>query len=156
MAEHTRVMLLSIRPSHADNILAGLKRVELRRMKPHIVEGQLVALYASSPTRGIVGVGRAASVHTANVRELKDAHLSESAVSEPEFDDYFEGAGCAVAIRLTDFFRLESPVALEELRSAGLPPTQSWRYIAPESLLSLLGAARDRRRVLALSRAVST
>ena len=48
MAEHTRVMLLSIRPSHADNILAGLKRVELRRMKPHIVEGQLVALYALS------------------------------------------------------------------------------------------------------------
>ena len=146
MAEHTRVMLLSIRPSHADNILAGLKRVEQRRMKPHISSGQPIALYASSPTRAIVGVGRATTVRVATVSDLKEAHLAESAVSVSEFDAYFKGSDRAVAIGLTDFFRLESTVTLEALRSAGLAPAQSWRYITPDRFLALIGADGDRAR----------
>src|ERR1700730_5378670 len=51
-----RLMFLSIRPLFAELILQGVKRVELRRVRPATHPGTLVLLYASSPTMKLVGI----------------------------------------------------------------------------------------------------
>ena len=44
-------LLLSIHQNHAENIFLGNKRVELRKTKPKIINGDRVFLYVSSPVK---------------------------------------------------------------------------------------------------------
>ena len=48
-------LLLSVHPRFADGILAGTKRVELRRKFPHVPKNAKVFIYETSPTMAIVG-----------------------------------------------------------------------------------------------------
>lgn len=52
-------LFVSVKPRFAEKILAGEKSVELRRVRPSVTPGTLVIFYASSPTREVVGTGRA-------------------------------------------------------------------------------------------------
>ncbi len=48
-------ILISLEPRHAENILAGLKRVELRRRTMNVSPGCTVWIYAKLPVGSIVG-----------------------------------------------------------------------------------------------------
>ena len=49
-------LIVSIRPQHARNIVAGLKTVELRRRFPvNVVVGRIMFIYSSSPDQAIIG-----------------------------------------------------------------------------------------------------
>lgn len=58
------VVLISIHPHHAEAILSGIKKVELRRV-PIREEFEFLALYATAPVKGIVGFCRVSRVVSA-------------------------------------------------------------------------------------------
>lgn len=123
-------MLLSIKPRHVQAILNGSKRVELRRVRPRVRTQQIVAFYASSPTKAVLGVGRLSMIESGTPSAIKTRHLAESAISSEEFDTYFTSAGCATALGIEEAFELKTHISLAQLRNAaGTEPAQSWRYL---------------------------
>jgi predicted transcriptional regulator len=52
-------IIISIRPEHARNIMAGRKTVELRRRFPaSVLHGTTMLIYSSTPERALVGAVR--------------------------------------------------------------------------------------------------
>jgi predicted transcriptional regulator len=63
-------LLISIRPSFVEAIFARTKTVELRRVKPRLKMGDLVVIYASGTTKGIVGAFDVAGVTKATPKHI--------------------------------------------------------------------------------------
>lgn len=136
------LMLLSIRPHHAADILDGLKTVEFRRAKPVIEPGQAVLLYASSPVCAVVGACRIESFEIGAAASIRAKHLTDAAISRSAFDHYFEGARQAVALHLAGAVTIQDPIPLTRLRrSRATTPVQSWRFMSRDSLGPLLAEA---------------
>jgi predicted transcriptional regulator len=134
MSADDRTLFMSLRPRFAELLLDGAKTVELRRVRPAVDAGALVLLYAASPTKALVGMGRIAAIETASADEIWKTHGPSTGVTQEEYEDYFAGAKEAVAISLRDVQRLDEPKPLPELREAseGFRPPQSFRYLDSE------------------------
>lgn len=114
------LLWLSIKPWYAASILAGSKRVELRRSRPPVGPGDVVVLYASAPQRALVGVARVVSLECAAPTALWRRVRGEAGIPKPAFDAYFAHADRAHAIWLDQPSAWREPIALAELR--GLVP----------------------------------
>lgn len=136
-----RVLLLSLRPRFANAILAGTKTVELRRRPIKAPPGSTVVLYASAPTRAVVGV---AKLHRSLVLDAEMAwedHERELGLTRTEFDAYLDGRRAHLLV-LMDVRRLLEPVQLGRLREGcDFRPPRSFRYVSetdPASVHALL------------------
>ena len=139
--ELSRLMLLSIKPQHVNNILNGSKTVELRRIRPQISSGQPVAVYATLPVAAVVATCRVRQIDVAAPAAIKARHLDDAVISTNEFDAYFSGSNQAVAIHLDKVAVLENPVTLADIRSrhGAYSPPQTWHYFDRAQLDDLLG-----------------
>lgn len=134
-------LLLSIRPRYIESIFAGLKTVELRRVKPRVEVGDLVVVYASGGTKGIVGAFEVADLIAAAPSSIWRKFNGGTGLSKSEFDNYFTGAKVAYAIRVGKCWQLPQPVQLETLRKrrGGFRPPQSYHYWKEEELAAIGG-----------------
>ena len=139
MSQDKGTLLLSLKPRFASLILDGTKTVELRRVAPTIEPGHLALIYASSPLRQLVGTCRVVSVEVASKDEIWDRFGGQCALSEEEYEDYFDGAKRAVAIVIDRPRRLQEPPSLASLRNriTGFSPPQSFRYLNASMLSAL-------------------
>ena len=140
-------LLLSIRPRFVDLIFAGTKTVELRRVKPRVQAGDLVVVYASGATKGMVGAFEVAGVTSAAPGSIWREYNGGSGLTKKEFDGYFAGASVGYAIRIGRFWKLAETVPLKTLRKrrAGFRPPQSYHYWNLDELRLLSGAAFSSR-----------
>ena len=140
-------LLLSIRPRFADSIFTGTKTVELRRVKPRLEAGDLVVVYASGATKGIVGAFEVAGVTAATPGSLWRRYNGGSGLSKGEFDAYFVGASVGYAVQVGKYWRLAEPIPLKTLRKrhAGFRPPQSYHYWSLSDLLLVGGDALSAR-----------
>lgn len=127
-----RALFMSIRPQFVEAILAGTKTVELRRTRPNVEVGSLVIFYSSTPTRAIVGWASLAGMVEGTPCQLWDNHGARTAIAEDEYDTYFAGAEAAYGLELEDVVQAVKPVPLATIRSLGIEPPQSWRYLSSE------------------------
>ncbi len=129
--QHDDALFLSLRPSFAELILDGVKRVELRRIRPRAQRGTSVIVYATSPVKAVLGGCTVRSVLTADPDEVWELHGALASVERDGFDEYFAGAEQATAIQLSSPWRLARPVSLAALRTSweGFSPPQSFRYV---------------------------
>ncbi len=136
-------LLLSIRPNFADMIFEGAKSVELGRVKPRVQTGDLVVVYASGATKGMVGAFEVAGVTAAAPNSIWRKFNGKSGLTKPEFDKYFAGVSVGYAIRIGKRWRIEEPVPLKTLREhrAGFRPPQSYHYWKLDELLQVGGEA---------------
>ncbi|MDJ0466854.1 ASCH domain-containing protein [Streptomyces sp. H27-C3] len=142
MNEPERAMLLSVHPRFATAILAGDKTVEVRRQRVAAPPGTAVLLYATAPTKAIVGMARIASVHVATPTEVWSASRNRAGISRREYDTYMDGAVQASGLTLEAPITFGTPVPLTALRAAGaFHPPQSYRYLRPEDLRRMTAAA---------------
>lgn len=133
------MLLLSIHPKHVDSILAGTKRVELRRQQPSVRDGHAL-IYATSPRMELVATFRVASVKRLPLVLLWQSVRDVAGVSRREFNDYFSGLASGVAIQIADVAKFQRPVPLDELRAAwrGFHPPQGFRYLSVTEMGRLL------------------
>lgn len=138
---NNHALLLSIRPRFVEAIFDGTKTVELRRVKPRLQAGDLVVIYASGTTKGIVGAFEVAGVTAATPKNIWRKHNGGSGLAKTEFDRYFAGVSTGYAIRIGKLWKHPVPVllgALRELR-AGFRPPQSYHYWKRDELLRVGG-----------------
>jgi predicted transcriptional regulator len=133
MTNAKSAVLLSVKPRFADAILSGNKTAEVRRRSFDARPGAAVVLYASTPTKAIVGTARLSHAVSMPPAEAWQCYGETTGITREEFDAYLLGVSTAVLLLLRNPQRLNEPISLEELRSdvGRFQPPQSYRYIAP-------------------------
>lgn len=123
----TRV-LLSVKPKFAEAILAGDKTFEFRRLLFKRADVRTIVLYASSPTRKVVGEFTIDEVLTLGLDALWKTTCDGGAIDRDYFDQYFEGreTGHALKVKRTRRYRL--PLCLQKDFGISHPP-QSFCYL---------------------------
>jgi predicted transcriptional regulator len=131
------MLFLSIHPRHVDAILAGTKRVELRRRQPRLACGDAL-IYASAPRMELVATFRITSVIRAPLPLLWQHVHNVAGISKREFDAYFAGLSSGVSIAIADVSQI-GPMPLAYLRAAldGFHPPQGFRYLEPTEIAKL-------------------
>jgi predicted transcriptional regulator len=133
------VLLLSIHERYAVKIFDGSKTVELRRMKPKLLPGDLIIVYVTSPKKEIIGVLEVAKVLASPPNDLWKEVSSKSGITLNEFNSYFDNAplGFAIFVRKYDCFI--NPVKLNDLREKwiGFKPPQGYKYLLKEEITLL-------------------
>jgi predicted transcriptional regulator len=124
-----RALLISVKPQYANAILEGTKTVELRRTRPNLPDGSLVILYSSTPTRAVVGWAHLTGVREGTPIEIWDNYGAAAAIEAPDYDAYFDGTDTAFALELDGVVAAVQPIPLDVIRSIGIQPPQSWRYV---------------------------
>lgn len=125
-----RAVLLSIKPKYVDLILAGTKRVELRRSWPSNDIGVMV-LYSSAPIQKLVGVAFIDRIEECNLESLWPlADANGGGVTYDELKAYVEGKKTAFGVMIDRVKIAEIQVDPEELFPDFTPP-QSFLYLGP-------------------------
>ena len=110
-------ILMSIRPQYANKIFDGTKTVELRRVKPKVLqEGDLIFVYVSSPVKSLVGAFSVDSVMEKPLLALWKNVKDSAGISRSDFFSYFQGVEKGVAIFIKDVWLLPKPVHLSNLQ----------------------------------------
>ncbi len=125
-------ILLSIQPRYAKKIFEGEKKVELRRIRPNVRNGDLVIIYASSPVMAVMGSFSVDHVMMKRPRDLWPFVEQKACVSREEFDSYYKGSRLAVGIFFSDARTVDNPLRLQEIREMwpDFHPPQGYRYLA--------------------------
>ena len=126
------ILLLSIRPEYANKIFDRTKTVELRRVRPRLLnEGDRVVVYVSSPEKAVVGSFKVDNIVEKPITELWEEVEEIAGISHEDFYDYYQGVKLGVGIFLKDIHRFSQPVELHRLRNKlpNLKPPQSFRYL---------------------------
>jgi predicted transcriptional regulator len=129
-----RDVVFSIKPDYCDKIVEGHKTIELRRRFPSSVpEGTTALIYATSPTRALLGVAKIGRVHRRPPQEIWDTFSGLVCITRHDFDCYFDGVDSGYAIELKHARRLRRPLMLSELRDRfSFEPPQSYLYASPK------------------------
>lgn len=146
------ILLLSIKPKYAKQIFeTKTKKVELRRVRTRLKEGDIVLVYVSSPAKIFLGSFEVEDVieSKASRKELKkfwNQFQDCAGISQQEFNSYYEGASVIVGILIKNIVLFESPVELERLQEklSYLRPPQSYRYLEEKEyeIIKALGEAQ--------------
>lgn len=133
-------ILMSIRPRFADAILAGQKTHELRRRFADARPGARVIVYASGPRRAVVGMFTVASVHTMPAWMIARRRRRATTLSGDEIREYLVGVRSGTLIEVSAPTRFTQPISLSQLRSYGVEPPQSYRYLPSSIARKILSA----------------
>ncbi len=125
-----RDVVFSIKPDYCDKIVSGSKTVELRRRFPMSVpEGTTALIYATSPTRALLGIAEIGTVHRCAPDEIWETFADRACIARKDFDSYFDGVERGYAIELKHARRLRRALELSELRDRfNFEPPQSFLY----------------------------
>ena len=123
----TRV-LLSVKPRFAEAILSGKKTFEFRRALFRREDISTVVLYASSPTRKVVGEFTIDEVLSLALDALWGATRAGGALDRDYFDQYFQGRTTGHALKVKRVRRYRSPLCLRADFGIDRPP-QSFCYL---------------------------
>ena len=125
-----RAVLLSIKPKYADLILAGTKRVELRRSWPSNDIGVMV-LYSSAPIQKLVGVAFIDRIEECDFERLWTlADANGGGVTHDELKTYVDGKKTAFGVMINRVKIAEVQVDPKDLFPHFTPP-QSFLYLDP-------------------------
>ena len=134
-------VLVSLESRHAENILSGTKRVELRRRKMHIEKGTTVWLYVKQPVAAIIGKATVNTLCSLEPDLLWKKFSSTSGLTREEFFGYFAGVTEGFALGLSAPERLKAPLHLKDLRKVapGFQPPQFFkRFDSRSTVLKLV------------------
>jgi predicted transcriptional regulator len=125
-----RAVLLSIKPKYVDLILAGTKRIELRRNWPSNDIGVMV-LYSSAPVQKLAGVAFIDRIEERDLESLwRLADANGGGVTRDELEEYVKGKKRAFGVMIDRVRSAETQIDPNELFPAFTPP-QSFLYLSP-------------------------
>lgn len=122
-------VLLSIYPEWADAILSGEKRYEYRKVAPSRGPPMRLVLYATAPVKAAVGVAWSYTVLEEPVPVIVEETVDYTPHEREDILDYFGDSETGSAIRIGSYRRFDDPIPRDVIESAGLAPSQNFRYI---------------------------
>jgi predicted transcriptional regulator len=124
-------IIVSIKPEHARNIIAGRKTVELRRrFADASAIGRWMLIYSSSPEKAIIGAARIENVRRMTVESLWETFREEVCIPRSAFFNYFTGVPEGIGVMLGPVTGFSMTIPVSELRERfSFHPPQSYRYV---------------------------
>ena len=119
-------LLLSINPEHVENILAGNKRYEFRKVASRRTPTRIV-IYSTAPVGMVVGEAEVVAVLGGSPAEIWETTAEGSGISKEFFDCYYTGRSKAIAYKLGKVTRYARPKKLADI-GVEWPP-QSFVYL---------------------------
>jgi len=127
------LVLMSIKPKYGEEVLSGVKKLELRRRVAPLHQGDRVVLYFSSPVKAICGEFTAGRIYVGGLEELRRvvAEYPSPGVFEEDWEYVIGGSRPAMAVEVLRPKRYPKPISLSELRRliAGFRPPMSYRRV---------------------------
>lgn len=119
-------ILISLDERHAESILSGLKRIELRRRPMNVKIGTTVWIYVKLPVGSVIGKARVGAFYSLAPSTLWRRFSSVSGLTRREFFDYFSGApkGFALALECVERMARSTPLGDLRLASSKFQPPQ--------------------------------
>lgn len=133
-------IVISVKEQYLAMILAGEKKVELRRKTVNVPPGSRVWLYATCPSAHICAYATVENITSDSPQVIWRKYHREVGISSEEYDLYMAGASVACAIRLRDIRRINPELSLAELRRQvrGFHPPQFFKKLTEGSAESVL------------------
>ena len=122
----TLKLLLSINPEHVENILRGTKKFEFRKVGSRRPVSRIV-IYSTAPVSMIVGEVEVTGTVGGSPEEVWQQTAEFSGISKEFFDSYYAGKEKAIAYRLGEVRKYESPKRLADVGVTSAP--QSFVYL---------------------------
>ena len=133
-------ILISVQSRFINGMLAGTKRVELRRRAPRIDTGTRIWIYDKAPVAAVRAVAILAAVETMAPDVLWHRYETTLGLSYDEYNEYLTGCEQATALSLERVSPIR-PLGLDQLRKLTRnfhPPQFYLRIDAHGTLLSVL------------------
>lgn len=132
-----RILLMSIRPEFAEQILQGHKTVEFRRKFSEKYKGSTIVFYITSPVQQFMFTATISTVVHNKKKNLWRIYKKEGGVSQETFDHYFSGIDHGYAIHLSNLKRLSNQLQLKHAKKVcpQLRPPQSFQILKRKSPL---------------------
>lgn len=130
-------LLLSIHEKYANLIFSGDKKVELRRVRPRLISGDLIVVYVTSPRKEVAGVLEVSKVVSMHPSSLWNLVKDQAGITREDFQDYFLDASVGFAIFVRKALHFSNPITLDQMREKwpGFRPPQGYRYLKYEEVL---------------------
>src|SRR5690349_633528 len=138
------VILLSIRPEHAERIFQGAKHYELRKVLPSFGFKRVFLYETGGP--GVIGCFDVGAIFRKDIDELWNI-VGNAATTRERFYEYFKNFKCGYAIEIKNPLRFSEAVSAKTLNGEGarLVPPQSFIILEPgDALYSILDLERTR------------
>lgn len=125
------ILLLSIKPEYVVKLFDGTKKVELRKIKPKLIPGDILVVYACSPVKAIAGLCKVQKVIEDSPKNIWHQVEQIAGISKKKFDDYYQFSSKAYAIFLENKEQYEPPLDLEYIKQklVKFNPPQSYKYL---------------------------
>lgn len=134
-----KYLFIAVKPEYANKLISGQKDIELRKVKPHIQQGDYAIIYASSPEKAVLGFGKIKSIIECSPTEMWEKHSNRLGISKESYLSYYDGSHKAIGIEF-DIIRPITPIGLADLRKniSGFQPPQIYRYITNDDISVVL------------------
>ena len=126
-------MLLSINPEHVQNIFAGVKKYEYRKVACKRAIDKIL-IYATTPVKKVVGEAQVLGVLEMDKEDLWRETEAESGISSHFYFEYYANKTKAVAYHLGKIKKYSEPKDLEDYGIGAAP--QSFVYIESKETVS--------------------
>lgn len=120
-------ILMSINPKYVDEILAGRKKYEYRRIKAKKKNVDKIIVYCTSPIKKVVAEIDVVGVIVDKPDDLWNNTKNYAGISKVKYDEYFKNKDIAVAYKLGSVLKYDIPKDLDEFGIKFTP--QSFIYI---------------------------
>ncbi len=121
-----RKILISINPEHVQNIIAGIKKYEYRKIAAKQDISSII-IYETTPIKRIVAEAEIIDVLELPPEELWNQTKNESGISKAFFDKYFDNRTVAYAYKLGKIKVYDTPKTLMDYGIKAAP--QSFVYV---------------------------
>lgn len=121
-----RKILISINPEHVQNIIAGIKKYEYRKIAAKQDVSSII-IYETTPIKRIVAEAEIVDVLEMPPEELWEQTKTESGISKAFFDRYFDNRTIAYAYKLGEIKVYDTPKTLMDYGIKAAP--QSFVYV---------------------------
>lgn len=122
----SKIIILSIHPSHIVKILSGEKLFEYRKMVPQNID--YIIIYATAPIKKVVAIVEVDMIIKDTPQNIWNLTQNKSGVSYEFFMAYFTEVSIGYAIKFRNIYRLSAPVNIAVIDGVKCAP-QAYQYV---------------------------
>lgn len=120
-------VLVPIKPEYVNEILAGRKKYEYRKIRVKNPKVDKMIIYATSPVMKIVGEIEVIDILEDSPRCIWQLTKNYSGITKDFYDEYYQGKDRAIAYKIGQVKKYDSPINLSDIGINFYP--QSFVYL---------------------------